>query len=179
MQLRIFEVRYLHMIKQCQKENLPFGVVALRGGEEVQRPGIEESIQTVGCLAHLIDVVQMQQGLLFVQCKGGQRFHVQANERGAFGLWHAQVVPKSEDIATDIPPDLQPIADKLGALIANAQKQGAEGQLPLTRPYRLDECGWVANQWAMLLALNGQEKTALLSEDDPLTRLTMIKLLLA
>jgi uncharacterized protein len=179
MQLRIFEVRYLHMIKQCQKDGLPFGVVALRAGDEVQKPGIEESIQAVGCLAHLVDVVQIQQGLLFIQCKGGQRFHVQANERGAFGLWNAQVRLQSEDIPTDIPPDLQPIADKLGALIANAQKQGAEGQLPITRPYRLDECGWVANQWAMLLALDGQQKTALLSEDDPLTRLTMIKLLLA
>lgn len=179
MQLRIFEVRYLHMIKQCQKDQLPFGVVALRHGGEVQKPGVDESIHPTGCLAHISEVVQVQQGLLFIQCKGGQRFHVEANERGAFGLWHGQVRLLDDDIATDIPPDLQVVADQLGALIANAQRQGAEGQLPITRPYRLDECGWVANQWAMLLALDGSEKTRLLAEDDPLTRLTMVKLLLA
>lgn len=179
MQLRIFEVRYLHMIKHCQKENRPFGVVALRHGGEVQKPGADESIHATGCLAHLDEVVQVQQGLLFIQYRGGQRFHIEANERGAYGLWHGQVRLLEPDLATDLPPDLQPLADKLGALIANAQRQGAEGQLPITRPYRLDECGWVANQWAMLLALNGAEKTKLLAEDDPLTRLTMVKLLLA
>jgi Lon protease-like protein len=100
------------------------------------------------------------------------------NERGAYGLWHARVSLLPSDIATDIPPDLQPIADELGALIAGAQKQGVEAQLPISRPYRLDECGWVANQWATLLDLNTETKTALLAEDDPLARLTQIKLLM-
>jgi Lon protease-like protein len=83
-----------------------------------------------------------------------------------------------DDIATDIPPDLQQIADELGALIASAQKKGVEAQLPITRPYRLDECGWVANQWATLLDIDGNTKAALLAEEDSLTRLTEIKLLM-
>ena len=37
--LRIFEVRYLTMIKQCHKTGKPFGVVALTQGQDVQRPG--------------------------------------------------------------------------------------------------------------------------------------------
>ena len=179
MPLRIFEVRYLHMIKQCQKDNEPFGVVALRAGGEVQRPGVEESTHSVGCLAHLTEVVEVQPGLLMIDTTGGRRFHIQANERGALGLWHGKVRLLDEDIAVDIPPDLQPLADKLGSLIADAQKQGMELQLPLTRPYRLDECGWVANQWATLLNIDTAVKVDLLTEDDPLARLTKVKLLLS
>lgn len=177
--LRIFEVRYLHMIKQCQKDNEPFGIVALRSGGEVQRPGVDESTHAVGCLAHLTDVIEVQPGLLMIDTTGGRRFHIEANERGAYGLWHGRVGLLAEDIAVDIPPDLQPLADKLGSLIADAQKQGLERQLPLTRPYRLDECGWVANQWATLLNIDNATKVDLLTEDDPLARLTKVKLLLS
>jgi len=176
--LRIFEVRYLHMIKQCRRDGTPFGVVALKEGSETQQPGIEESMHSTGCLAHLIDVEEVQTGLLFVRASGGQRFHIQGSERGALGLWHGQVKLLDEDIPTDIPPDLQTIANQLGALIADAQKKGVESQLPITRPYRLDECGWVANQWATLLALDAEQKRCLLTDADPLSRLTHIKQLL-
>ena len=178
MPLRIFEVRYLHMIKRCQREKTPFGIIALRQGSEVHKPGQSESVQAVGCLAEITDVAEIQPGLLFIHCQGTQRFRIQANERGAYGLWHAQVTLLASDIATDIPPDLQSLADELGALIAGAQKKGVEAQLPITRPYRLDECGWVANQWATLLDVDGNTKAALLAEEDSLTRLTEIKLLI-
>ena len=178
MPLRIFEVRYLHMIKRCQRDKNPFGIVALRQGSEILKPGESESMHAIGCLAQLTDVAEIQPGLLFVHCHGTQRFRIQANEVGAYGLWHAQVTLLPDDIATDIPPDLQPIADELGALIAGAQKKGVEAQLPITRPYRLDECGWVANQWATLLDIDGNTKAALLAEEDSLTRLTEIKLLM-
>jgi len=166
------------MIKQCHRDGTPFGVVALKEGSETQKPGIEESMHSTGCLAHLLDVEEVQSGLLFVRASGGQRFHIQASERGALGLWHGQVELLDEDIPTDIPPDLQTIANQLGALIADAQKKGVESQLPITRPYRLDECGWVANQWATLLALDAEQKRSLLTDDDPLSRLTHIKQLL-
>lgn len=178
MPLRIFEVRYLHMIRQCHKDQKPFGIVALREGAEVEQPGVTETTHAVGCLAHLSEMTEVQAGLLMIDTYGGQRFKIQASERGAYGLWVAKVQLLASDIAVDIPPDLQPLANKLGSLIADAQKQGMEQQLPLTRPYRLDECGWVANQWATLLNIDARVKVDLLSEDDPLTRLTKLKLLL-
>ena len=179
MPLRIFEVRYLHMIKQCHQENKPFGIVALRTGEEVQQPGVTESMHSIGCLARLTDVQEVQPGLLMVECQGEQRFQIQASERGTLGLWHARIDLLEDDIPVDIPPDLQSLANQLGSLIAQSQKQGIEHQLPITRPYRLDECGWVANQWGMLLDIDTKQKVDLLSEADPLARLTMIKVLLS
>ena len=36
--LKIFEVRYLDMIKTCVQEKTPFGIVTLDQGEEVRTP---------------------------------------------------------------------------------------------------------------------------------------------
>ncbi|HCL86187.1 MAG TPA: peptidase S16, partial [Comamonadaceae bacterium] len=35
LQLRVFEVRYLDMVRKCQAAGAPFGVVALADGSEV------------------------------------------------------------------------------------------------------------------------------------------------
>ncbi|WP_413769186.1 LON peptidase substrate-binding domain-containing protein, partial [Vibrio vulnificus] len=41
--LQIFEVRYLDLMKKCLRDNTPFGVVSLLDGNEVRRP--DEKIQ--------------------------------------------------------------------------------------------------------------------------------------
>ncbi len=79
-----------------------------------------------------------------------------------------------EDANVDIPANLQTCADKLGALIAQSQRQGVIEQLPLKAPYRLDEAGWVANQWAMLLPLTTEDKVNIMSINDPVERLSQI-----
>jgi Lon protease-like protein len=62
----------------------------------------------------------------------------------------------------------------LGRGIAQAQTDGRLGELPLQAPYRLDECGWVANRWAELLPLSAEEKMALLAQPDPQARLVQV-----
>ena len=41
--LRIFEVRYLDMIRRCIENGAPFGIVSLTQGEEVSRPDQSEA----------------------------------------------------------------------------------------------------------------------------------------
>jgi len=176
--LRVFEARYLNLIERCQSSGEPFGVVTLLEGNEVLTPGVTEKFSSVGCLAHVLEANPVEPGMLSVMCKGGQRFNVQDAQRDVLGLWRASVEMLPEDIAVDIPPDLQSVADRLGSLIAQSQRQGFEDRLPVSRPYRLDECGWVANQWANLINLDAVQKLEILQEDDPLARLTMVKLLL-
>ena len=48
-------------------------------------------------------------------------------------------------------------------------------EMPLQAPFRLDECGWVANRWAELLPLSTDEKLRLLVLDNPLLRLELIQ----
>ena len=169
--LNIFEVRYLDLIKRCQRESIPFGVVGLVEGHEVQIPDEVPQLHRVGTLAHLQSVDAVQPALLQVVCQGGLRFVLAAPERGPYGVWYAQVQYLPADTAESIPPALQPLANMLGRLIADAQQAGARQALPIAAPYRLDECGWVANRWTELLPIPSDAKQRLLAEQDPLARL--------
>lgn len=171
LQLQIFEVRYLDLIRRCQRDATPFGVPWLTEGHEVQVPGHTPALATFGCTVEVVEVTEIQPALLAVSCRGLRRFRLLDHGSGAYGVWHGQVEWLPDDAPADIPSDLQRLADQLGQIIANAQKKGREDELPLFRPYRLDECGWVANRWAEWLPLTLEDKVALLGCDDPRARL--------
>jgi uncharacterized protein len=175
LRLTIFEVRYLSMIKRCQKEESPFGVVFLKEGSEVQKAGHVEQLYPWGCLAQILSVKEIQPAVLAVTCQGRARFALGAHERGALGLWQGQIQTQPDDAAIPIPDHLQHLANRLGELIATAQKKGLASHLPIAPPYRLDECGWVANRWADLIPLPAAEKVELLAQADPEQRLLSLK----
>ncbi len=57
--LRVFEVRYLDMVRRCHDAGAPFGVVALRQGSEVIVAGApDEQLEAVGTLAHVTRLAQ-------------------------------------------------------------------------------------------------------------------------
>jgi Lon protease-like protein len=172
--LNIFEVRYLDLIKRCQRESSPFGVVGLVQGHEVQVPDEVPQLHRIGTLAHVQTVEAVQPALLQVVCQGGLRFALAAPERGPYGVWYAQVEYFSADMPEPIPPDLQPLANMLGRLIADGQQAVSRQSLPIFPPYRLDECGWVANRWTELRPIPADAKQQLLAERDPAQRLRLI-----
>jgi Lon protease-like protein len=172
--LQIFEVRYLDLIRRCHREHTPFGVAWLAQGNEVTVPGQVPRLHPVGTLAHIETLETLQAALLRVRCVGGKRFTLGAIEAGPYGVWYGEVDYLSDDAPTPLPPKLQPLANRLGRGIAQAQTDGRLGELPLQAPYRLDECGWVANRWAELLPLSAEEKMALLAQPDPQARLVQV-----
>jgi Lon protease-like protein len=173
LQLQIFEVRYLDMIRRCEKEGKPFGVVGIAQGREVQAPGESVVLCPVGAMAHIVELVTVQPALLRVVCKGGSRFTLDSYALGPYGVWYGTTSAVAQDAAVPIPTSLQPMANFLGQLIARNQKQGVQHLLPIFEPYRLDECGWVANRWAEILPISPEAKQQLLAESDPLQRLRM------
>jgi Lon protease-like protein len=85
----------------------------------------------------------------------------------------------SPDQSVAIPDELEDTADALGRLIRTLQdEQVTSDEMPLQPPYRLDECGWVANRWAELLPFPAEQKLRLLELDNPLVRLELIQDLL-
>ena len=46
--------------------------------------------------------------------------------------------------------------------------------MPLTAPYQLDDCGWVANRWCELLPIPLALKQHLMELDNPLVRLELV-----
>ena len=173
LQLQIFEVRYLDMIRRCEKVGTPFGVVGIAQGREVQVPGETVTLQAMGTLAHIVELTAVQPALLQVVCKGSSRFVLDSYELGPYGVWYGTTSMVPHDEALAIPATLQPMANYLGQWIARNQKQGAQHALPIFAPYRLDECGWVANRWAEMLPIAREAKQQMLAERDPLERLRM------
>jgi len=172
--LQIFEVRYLDLIRRCHREQTPFGVAWIEEGQEVTVPGQKPTLYSYGTLAHIDSLETVQAALLRIRCHGGKRFVLRDTHAGPLGVWQGEVELLAPDAAVDIPPDLEYLAQRLGRGIAVAQQDGRLAELPLQAPFRLDECGWVANRWAELLPLPSVYKQALLQESDPLTRLRAI-----
>ena len=174
--LQIFEVRYLDMIRKCITGEQPFGVVQLLDGAEVRKPGQQETLAQVGTLARVMDWAAPLSGLLQIKCIGTRRFHVVSSEQLKTGLWMAQVELLPADLSIPIPPEQQNVADALGALIRTLQEQKIPlDQMPIQPPYRLDECGWVANRWCELLALTPVQKQLLLCQENPVLRLELVQ----
>jgi Lon protease-like protein len=182
--LRIFEVRYLDMISKCHKAGAPFGVVSLTEGSEVRRPAdtgppgdgfAHEAFSTVGTLATITEFAIPQPGLMVIRCVGAQRFEISRREKLKHGLWIADVTRLEDDQPVKIPADLQVTADALGKLIKSLQEREVpQAQMPLLAPYRLDDCGWVANRWCELLPMPVELKQRLMQLDNPLMRLELV-----
>lgn len=179
--LRIFEVRYLDMIGRCHKAGAPFGVVLLTQGHEVRQPGAHaETFSHVGTLATISDFDNPRPGLMMIRAIGAQRFRITASDQLRHGLWVADVERIAADMAVPIPDDLKITATALGKLIQSLQqKTGNPEQLPLQGPWRLDDCGWVANRWCELLPLPMQLKQRMMELDNPLVRLELVSDVLA
>lgn len=173
--LRVFEVRYLDMIAKCRKAGAPFGVVSLTEGGEVRQPGTTEAFAQVGTLATLVDVENPQPGLMLVRATGAQRFRITASDQLKHGLWVADVERLTADVAVAVPEDLQPVANALQRLIQSLEMRAdAANPLPLLPPWKLDDCGWVANRWCELLPLPVALKQRLMELDNPLVRLELV-----
>jgi uncharacterized protein len=178
--LRIFEVRYLDMIGRCQRAGAPFGVVCLTQGNEVRQPGAKEAFCSFGTLATITDFENPQPGLMIIRASGTQRFRITSRDQLKHGLWIADVQRLPADQSVPVPSDLQATADALRKLIDSLQQRiGSEGQLPLQGPWRLDDCGWVANRWCELLPLPAEMKQRLMELDNPLVRLELVSDVLA
>lgn len=183
--LRIFEVRYLDMIGKCHKTGAPFGVVALTEGSEVRKPEVEaprgdgfanEVFNPIGTLAVIEAFSVPQPGLMVIRCKGTRRFEISKHEKLKHGLWIADVTYLDDDQSVSIPEDLQGTADALGKLIKTLKERtdlSAE-RIPVLAPYKLDDCGWVANRWCELLPMPQELKQRLMELDNPLLRLELV-----
>ncbi len=171
--LQIFEVRYLDMMRACVAHGDPFGVVMLTEGQEVRTPGAVEKFAPSGTLATVDDSSSPSPGLLQVVCRGGARFKVVASARRADGLWMGEVELLPGDLAVHIPSELQGAADALERVLASLGDV-PEHRWPVRPPFRLDDCGWVANRWCELLPLTLAQKHSLLMLDNPLIRLELM-----
>ncbi len=171
--LQIFEVRYLDMIHKCIAEGMPFGVVMLIEGREVRTPASIEKFSDGGTLASVAASHAPSPGLIQVVCRGGARFKVVSSQRRPNGLWVGQVELVAADLRVKIPSELRGAADALERVLESLNDVPEE-RWPVKRPFRFDDCGWVANRWCELLPLPLSQKHGMLMLDNPLIRLELM-----
>jgi Lon protease-like protein len=163
--LRIFETRYLDMVRRCMRETQSFGVVLIREGNEV---GPAETFD-VGTLAKIVDFHQLSDGLLGLSCVGRQRFRIQSRSRQADGLNLAEV-----DWLTELPAVAVPVRHaRLPALLKSVLPQ--LGEVYTDIEMRLDDAAWVGHRLAEILPIPLADKQLCLELDDPIQRLDVLE----
>lgn len=168
--LKIFEARYLDMVSACLRERRPFGVVALRSGNEAG-DGADVEFEDVGTFAELLDVDSEQPGILSIRCYGTQRFRLHAARCQSDGLWTAAI----ETLADDEPAAPgEMLAATVRALQDALATLEARSAVPFLQPYRFDDAGWVANRWCELLPLTLAAKHKLMALPDAQVRLQLV-----
>ena len=175
--LRVFEVRYLDMVRKCHQAGAPFGVVALESGTEVRKAGApQEQLHSIGTLATIEELQTPQAGLLTVRCKGRERFHITSQRLLGHGLWVADVTMMPADQNVAVPDELQSCADLLANALQSLRDRAPESAVIQTTPTaaQLNDCAWVSNRWCELLPIPLELKQRLMSLDNPLARLELV-----
>ena len=165
LRLRIFEPRYLDMVRQCLRESRGFGVVLIIEGAEA---GEAVSVAEIGTSARLVDFDTLPDGLLGIDCVGEQRFRVHRRWQQSDGLNLAEVDYLPDDAPCALPAELA----HLGALLRELLPQLGDRYAHVTACY--EDVGWVGNRWAEVLPLTAAEKQQLLELADPLARLAQV-----
>ncbi len=166
--LRVFETRYMDMVKACLRQDAPFGVCLLEYGEEViTRRGAPAAPHPVGTLAKIVDWDMPQLGILNLVTHGGERFRVLDHRAQHDGLVRAEVKLLPDPPLTPIPGDYARLVPMLRALIEALED-------PPPQPHRFFDAAWVADRWAELLPLPLAMRQQILELDDGVARLDAI-----
>jgi Lon protease-like protein len=160
--LRIFEPRYVDMVRKCMREGAPFGVLLIRAGHEV---GEVSSAADIGTSARIIDFHQMPDGLLGIICTGEQKFRVEERRVQADGLNVGTVTW----LPLEPPASMPAQHAHLGILLERALPQISDIYQALQPQF--DDAGWVGSRLAELLPISVSDKQECLEMDDPLARL--------
>ena len=161
--LRIFEQRYLTMVRDCARNDTGFGVCLIKEGEEAVSP---VKTAQVGTHAQIIDWYTLEDGLLGVSATGTIRFITEDAWQEDDGLFRAQVRVLAEPPECSVPEAFSVLSDVLGRFM---EKVGH--QYPDYTPDRLQDATWLGYRLSELLPLGGIEKQHLLEMSDPIERL--------
>jgi len=163
--LRIFETRYLDMVRNCLRAGCGFGVVLIARGQEV---GSGQEFVEVGTEARIVDFSRLEDGLLGINCLGRGRFRVIDTRRQADGLNLGTITDIPAEPSLPVPGEfaflaraLKTILPELGDFYAGVERH-------------FDDAAWVGHRLAELLPLAAPDKQALLELNDPIDRLAAL-----
>jgi uncharacterized protein len=162
--LRIFETRYVDMVRSCMRGDQRFGVVLIRDGGEV---GPAETFD-VGTMARIVDFHQLSDGFLGLSCVGEQRFRIVGRSRQADGLNLAQIDWVAAEPQMAVPERHAHLAELLKTVLPEL------GEVYAGIEMHLNDAAWVGHRLAEILPIAATEKQFCLELEDPIQRLDVL-----
>jgi uncharacterized protein len=159
--LRIFETRYVDMVRRCMRGEQQFGVALIREGKEV---GPAETFE-VGTLVKIVDFHQLSDGFLGLSCIGQQRFRIHSRKVQADGLNLAEVESLLAEPKIALPDQHARLAELLKTVLPQL------GEVYAGIEMQLGDAAWVGYRLAEILPIAAAEKQFCLELEDPIERL--------
>ncbi|KQQ80897.1 ATP-dependent protease [Xanthomonas sp. Leaf131] len=166
MGLRVFERRYLDLVRECGRTGTSFGVCLILDGAEV---GVPATPAAFGTEVRIEDFDVGADGVLVLRLRGTRRFHVQRSRIRDNGLVVGEVSWCEPDSDDELRPEHSLLATVLERLL-----EQVGGEFASAGPGLLDQAAWVGWRLAELLPLTEQQRLSLLQQDDPHRRLDQL-----
>lgn len=165
MQLRVFEPRYMRLVRDSLRNQHGFGLCMLNPNGDLSR---NEHIHSVGTLVKVIDFESLDDGYLGITIVGEQLFDIQSIETEKDGLRVGEVILRSlpdttaanaeDHVASNDECELK---RRLHEVFDNYPEFAS-----LYPEQNFDDSFWVCNRWLEILPLQAETKQALLNESD-------------
>ena len=173
--LRVFEARYVDMIRQVMRSGGTFGVCLIRAGQEVGRSEID--VEPIGCRARIEHWNMEEFGVLEIVAVGTERFEIVSTHVAQDGLLIAEVlgVEAEPEVARgDRQGPSWTIIHRIVADIDGKTDDDAATLPMIAKPYRLDDTTWVGNRLSELLPLPPSVRQKLMVLNDAHARLKVL-----
>jgi len=167
LQLRIFEPRYLDLVRECTRHGTGFGVCLILQGQEVGEPAVPAAI---GTIARISDFHRDDDGLLGIVAEGGARFRVARSRVRSDGLLRGDVEVWPDEPGQQVPVEfalLQTILERLIETMAPHWRDAPRNAY--------DDASWLGFRLAELLPLDVGEQQRMLELNDPVQRLAELR----
>lgn len=163
--LRIFETRYLDMVRKCASNNEGFGICLLLPKKENEET---RALASIGTMANIVDFSTSDDGLLGIVTQGQQRFQILRTSVQHDGLIIGEVKELTDQANQPIPPDYSALVDVLREINRQLLKKTKRALRPITD---YDDAQSVSFRLAELLPISVNDRQLLLEMDDPINRL--------
>jgi len=164
--LRIFETRYLDLVRECGRAGSGFGVCLLLDAQDDATPAAPAAF---GTEAVIEDFGTTADGLLTLTVRGARRFHATRVRVRDNGLQVADVSWCPDDVVMPIQPQHALLATVLERVI-----EQVGGEYAKASAAQYDDAAWVGWRLAELLPLDLLQRQAVLQLDDPHARLDQL-----
>lgn len=155
--LRLFEARYIEMVKNCFRTDTGFGVCLIRHGGEAGEPA---EPYPMGTHVRIIDFDQGSDGLLHITAQGDTEFRLLGYTISDSKLLIGEIEPLPPPPPLEMTPEFEILAEKLDLILRYVEPT-------FSYPVKhLDDAHWVCNRLLELLPLAPEAKYELLQMED-------------